>query len=126
MRNLLATALAGALLLVGCGGGEQESSSSTKTTSPAATAGDAVEIKTFIFKPKPLQVKAGTTVTWTNRDATIHTVVSGTRAKPDAKAFKGSLDQNGTFEHTFTKPGRYRYFCDRHSGNGMTGEVVVS
>jgi plastocyanin len=30
-----------------------------------------------------------------------------------------------TYQHTFTVPGTYRYFCQPHESNGMVGEVVV-
>jgi hypothetical protein len=31
----------------------------------------------------------------------------------------------GRFRHTFTEPGRYRYFCPSHEADKMVGEVIV-
>ena len=30
-----------------------------------------------------------------------------------------------TYRRTFTKPGRYRYFCASHELDGMVGEIIV-
>ena len=81
-------------------------------------------IATFQFKPAPLTVAAGATVTWTNQDDILHLVASGSPGAPTA-AFNGSLDGPGkTFSFTFDKPGSYPYFCSRHEG--MRGEVDVT
>src|SRR5947207_3144772 len=76
------------------------------------------EIDNFSFSPHRINVKAGTTVTWTNHDDTPHTVASS------AKMFKSkALDTNDSFAFTFTTPGVYQYFCSLHPY--MTGTVVV-
>ena len=83
----------------------------------------AVEIRIFSFKPSPLSVPKGTTVTWTNGDDITHTVTSGASGKKDAR-FEGRLAGKGTtFAHTFSEPGTYQYHCGRHQA--MTGEIVV-
>ena len=120
-KTLRRLALPLALLVAACGGGGDSISSPADdtTTRPAA-----VEIRTFRFAPSPLEVEAGTTVRWTNRDDIEHTVTAGT---PEAleQSFDGSLAKAGdTFEHTFAEPGTYVYFCRRHTS--MTGRVVVS
>src|ERR1041384_4973585 len=59
------------------------------------------------FDPDEAKVKSGDTVTWTNKDSQIHTVVSGTgTSDPDlGKAFDSSpglktlLSPNKTFSH---------------------------
>ena len=77
-----------------------------------------VKIDNFSFGPTAITVKAGTTVTWTNRDDIPHTVVS------DDKLFKSKvLDTDEKFSYTFSKPGTYPYFCSVHPK--MTGKVVV-
>lgn len=104
-------------------------------TPPAAAAAKAVPvaIKAFRFQPDALEITAGTTVTWTNNDAILHTVTSGTSVKkddfgnyeihPDGR-INGTLPDQGTsFSFTFTTPGKYTYFCSRH--NNMTARVVV-
>lgn len=111
------------LVLAACGGDEGGGGSSAPEKPAASSA--AVEIKTFQFQPDPIEVEAGTPVTFTNADATVHTVVAGTRAKPAPKTYKGELAQGDTFEQVYDKPGTYDYFCDLHSGDGMVGQVVV-
>jgi len=81
-------------------------------------ASNEVKIDNFSFTPATLTVAPGTTVTWTNRDDIPHTVVS------DDKVFKSKvLDTDEKFSYTFTKPGRYPYFCSVHPK--MTAEIVV-
>lgn len=130
MKRVALTAGLLALVLAACGEDEGGGAAAPTTTGDAPAAagaqGPTVEIKTFIFSPDPIEVQAGDTVTFINRDATTHTVVGGTRKSPDKAAIDGSLDQDGTFEHTFDEPGTFDYFCDIHSGPGMTGKVVVS
>jgi len=78
-----------------------------------------VKIKDFMFSPKTLTVPVGTTVTWTNNDDDPHTVAS-----IDKTTFKSSaLDTGEKYSYTFTKPGKYAYFCSIHPK--MTAEVVV-
>lgn len=77
-----------------------------------------VKIDNFSFSPATLEIKSGTTVTWTNADDIPHTVVS------DDKAFKSkALDTDDKFSFTFDKPGTYPYFCSLHPK--MTAKVVV-
>ena len=84
------------------------------------------------FDPNPVNVKAGDTITWTNKDSQIHTVVSGTGpSDPDlGKAFDSSpglktlLSPNQTFSHKFDTAGEFPYFCQLHPT--MVGKVVVS
>jgi amicyanin len=87
--------------------------------STAAFAADAtVKIDNFTFDPPRLIVKAGTTVTWHNRDDIPHTVVAS------GKEFRSkTLDTDDTFAFTFTTPGSYEYFCSLHPH--MTGMIVV-
>ena len=67
-----------------------------------------VKIDNFTFAPQKLTVKAGTTVTWINRDDIPHTVVSTGhfRSKP--------LDTGDRFTFTFTTAGSFQYFCSLH------------
>jgi plastocyanin len=83
-----------------------------------AEAGPQVQIQNFQFTPATITVPAGMTVTWTNRDDTLHTVTEANRrfASP-------GLDPGGVFSHTFTDPGRYTYFCSLHPH--MMATVIV-
>ncbi len=92
-----------------------------------------VRISAFRFQPADLTVAAGTTVTWTNDDAILHTVTTGTSVKKDdfgnydltadGRVTGEMPDKGKTFSFTFAMPGEYAYFCSRH--NNMTGRVVV-
>ncbi|MEU6572661.1 plastocyanin/azurin family copper-binding protein [Streptomyces sp. NPDC046805] len=93
-------------------------------SSPAATApvaGNAVAIQNFAFAPAGLKVKAGTTVTWTNKDTDAHTVTSSGSGGPLHSA---PLTTGATYRHTFTKAGTYAYLCTLHPF--MTATVVVT
>jgi plastocyanin len=92
--------------------------SSVSVNAQQAAASPAVTIDNFSFGPATLNVAAGTTVTWTNRDDIPHTVVS------TEGAFKSkAVDTDEKFSYTFAKPGTYAYFCSIHPK--MTGKVVV-
>jgi plastocyanin len=89
------------------------------------TAGDqaAAEIKLFQFKPKTLEIRAGTTVTWTNGDAIEHSVTAGKPGKAGGAFDSEFFTRGQSWSHTFTEPGTYTYFCKRH--NSMTATVTV-
>jgi amicyanin len=78
----------------------------------------AISIDNFTFNPQKLTVKAGTTVTWTNKDDIPHAIATA------SKQFKSkTLDTDDAYSFTFTTPGSYEYFCSLHPH--MTGTVVV-
>ena len=85
----------------------------------AQAAGSVVSIDNFTFNPQKVTVKAGTTVTWTNRDDIPHGIASA------SNVFKksGALDTDDSFSFTFAAPGSYEYFCYIHPH--MTGTIVV-
>jgi nitrite reductase (NO-forming) len=79
------------------------------------------------FVPKEITVAPGTSVTWTNSDSTIHTVVEGTAAGATGGAplFDSSIIAPGaSFEHTFDTAGEFDYFCNLHPF--MVGKVTVA
>ena len=87
------------------------------------------------FAPASAQVRAGQTVTWVNISSVPHTVtadpaLAGNAASvslpPGAAPFASPLiSGGGSFSHTFTVAGTYRYFCQPHEGAGMIGTIVV-
>ncbi|HEX8993046.1 MAG TPA: NBR1-Ig-like domain-containing protein [Anaerolineales bacterium] len=92
----------------------------TATATPPATASTAsVSIMNISFQPSSLQVKAGTTVTWTNNDNTAHTVTSDTAGVFDS----GTLAVGTAFSFTFTQTGTFAYHCNIHSS--MHGTITV-
>jgi len=65
-------------------------------------------------------VKAGTTVIWLNDDEIFHSIT----ADKKESGFDAPLDGKGkSFSFTFTQPGIYSYYCDRHEH--MRGEIEV-
>jgi plastocyanin len=87
---------------------------------PKAASGEMFQasIGNFAFTPKAMTVRAGSTVQWTNKDDSPHTVTS------DDKVFSSqALDTNQSFQFTFPSSGRFAYFCKLHPM--MTGVVTV-
>jgi len=86
---------------------------------PAASpAGPQLVIQEFQFVPAELTIKAGETVTWTNRDEEAHTIVS------DSGLFRSALlDTDQTFAFRFEKPGTYHFACSLHPR--MVGTIIV-
>ena len=113
LTRLALVATASLALLAAC-------SAAPATTAPApAASGSAVEVSGFKFAPATLEVAKGTTVTWTNKDTTKHTVTSGIRPNKDGK-FDGQLDSGGTFSVTFAEAGTFAYYCSIHSSMNAT------
>jgi plastocyanin len=88
---------------------------------PARAEGpaSAISIDNFSFTPATLTVKAGTTVTWTNKDDIPHGIASSNNAFKKS----GALDTDDGYSFTFTTPGTYQYFCYLHPH--MVGSIVV-
>ena len=134
---LAGTLIPASLFVAACGGRSDDGAPDTDGPKTTATpAGKSVVIDTFMFSPKTLHVQVGDTVTWTNKDDILHTVTSGTReydagdsghvtATRKDGAFDMQMDGKGaTGKHTFTEPGTFHYFCDRHPG--MEADVEAS
>ena len=106
------------------------SSSSSSTTTATSTIsiakGSQNADNNQFFVPVDVTVKPGSTLTWKNDDAAIHTATSGKDATPDGK-FDTSLISPGQLSKPQTmpsEPGEYSYFCTLHPW--MTGKVIVS
>ena len=72
---------------------------------PADNAPHAVTIDNFTFNPQQLTVKAGTTVTWTNKDDIPHAIAS-----VSAQFRSKALDTDDHYSFTFTHAGNLRIF----------------
>ena len=115
-----------ALLISACSdGADSPMTTGTPAASDGAAAGSteskesAVSIKDFLFSPTPVRVSPGSTITWTNADSAVHSVVS------TEKGVFGSetMEQNATFSFTPAEAGTIDYICGIH--NYMTGQIVV-
>lgn len=106
---ILCVLVAALMISAGCG------KKAEKTT--PTTTGNEVRIANFAFSPDTITVKAGTKVTWTNEDSTVHTV--------SATDFEsGEIKPGQSYSRTFSTPGTYDYRCSIHPS--MTGKVIVT
>jgi plastocyanin len=111
MRSVIAAAIFGAIVGSGLAGGV--------LVARAQTSSSAVAINNFTFTPQTSTVKAGTTVTWTNKDDTPHGIASANNAFKKSQA----LDTDDSYSFTFATPGTYAFFCYVHPF--MKGTIVV-
>jgi len=84
----------------------------------AALETPLIEIQKFAFAPKEVTVAPGTTIAWTNRDETPHTI-----SAQDRHFVSKAMDTGDRYEYTFTEEGDFSYFCTLHPF--MTGIVHV-
>ena len=129
VRVFLAACLAGASMLV----------------STAAAAGRTVEIRLMqtpsgmtYFDPAGVHIASGDTVRWVQITG-FHSITAyhpsndnhelriPASAQPwDSDILLADYPKRGaTFEHLFTVPGVYDYFCKPHEAAGMVGRIVV-
>jgi nitrite reductase (NO-forming) len=91
-------------------------------------AGSSNPSATEFFVPAEISVPAGSTVTWTNDDTTIHTVVEGSAETASSGATPGFdssiIAPKATWDNTFDTAGDFNYYCNLHPF--MTGKVTVT
>jgi amicyanin len=102
----------------GMNGGMMGGVQQTPASTPATNV-NQVTIANFAYAPSNIQVSAGTTVTWTNRDSAPHSVTFKNRMKDS-----GWLRQGQSFSYTFTTPGTFDYYCTVHPN--MVARVSVT
>ena len=117
--SLGALALAG---LAGCSSSSSASGDAPFKVSGAPVQTDHVELaKTYKFSPAVIEVKSGTTVTWTNRDDFPHNVTLMTGPDKTSK----SLAIGEVASIPFNQPGTVYYQCTLHPQQ-MRGKVIVT
>ena len=84
----------------------------------AAGKTHAVRIEGMKFNPERLEVAAGDTVVWTNKDLVPHTVTAGA-----AKVESGELAPSKSWRFVAKKKGEMPYICRLHPV--MKGVLVV-
>ncbi len=84
-----------------------------------ATDVSQLNIQNFVYQPANIQVRVGTTVTWTNQDSVPHSVTFKNGMKDS-----GLLSQGQSFSYTFNTPGTYQYYCTVHPYMVATVTVV--
>jgi len=114
---------------------------SPQVSAVQAVSDDAREVNIYEFRynPDPVRVPAGSTIAWSNSDATPHTVTAD-----DGSWGSANLAQGDGFIATFDEPGVYAYYCVLHppaqlgivggadeklvfggGGHGMQGTIIV-
>ena len=98
------------------------------------------------FLPAEYEIEAGEAVVWGNNGSRGHTVTAYEEAIPEEAAYfasggyddetaargdwhssgGGNIPPGGTYEHTFSVPGRYDYVCIPHEPGGMVGAIIVT
>ena len=122
----LATLVAVALLIGGCGGGGGQDLGPTTSTKSAPAAGEVLSVEgtEFSFTPSALKASAGqTTIRFTNRGAVEHDFLI------DAFNVRLAAKPGKTAEVTVTlTPGTFTAYCSipGHRQNGMEGTLTVS
>ena len=88
---------------------------------PAEDGPVTVDVVNFQYDPNPVEVAAGTEITWTNLDSFAHTV---TNDGGDLEFDSGTFGEGEAFSFTFDEAGEFAYICTIH--NQMVSTVVVS
>jgi len=76
-------------------------------TTDVVTGENIIEITDNGFDPSDIEISVGESVTWTNEDNTIHSVVAD-----DDTFDSGELDEGEEFSYTFDEAGIYQYGSD--------------
>jgi plastocyanin len=113
-RSILA-ALAAVALLAGCGATDDQPDAAVRAKTAAVTT---VEMTGSTFAPSTVDVKAGGTVRFVNKDEIAHT------ATAEGGFDSGTLRTGERFAVKTAQPGTFNYVCIFHPG--MTGTVRVS
>ena len=96
----------------------------------AGTEPQIIRVVDDEFSPKILRVEPGTTVIWESGGSNNHNVIAndGSWQAISSDYFEyGIITKGDQYEHTFTEPGIYEYYCPFHGTNdkGMVGTVIV-
>ncbi len=107
-----------AFLLAACA--PKGASTPSQPTGKGLESSAAVVIQNFAFNPKEITVKAGQTISFTNKDLAGHSLTSDDGTSFDT-GVKGQ-NQSGAFTAP-TTPGTYTFHCTPHPG--ITGTLIV-
>ena len=93
----------------------------------AGAANFTVEMRGIQFVSRNMTVNAGDTVTWVNRDGTLHDTVSGVNRVPNGIWRSSLFGLGGSFSFTFSNAGTYPYYCTPHvfPPFNMVGTITV-
>lgn len=96
---------------------------------PAVVGATEIEVRGdgfqgHVYAPSVTQVQIGSTIRWTFNDRGANGTEAPIKHNVVGDGWASPLLAEGSYEHTFTAPGTYRYVCSLHSG--MDGVVVVT
>jgi plastocyanin len=80
--------------------------------------GNVVTIARMQYAPATIRIKAGEAVTWKNEDERDHNVEA-----EDGSFRSGNIRAGSSWQHRFTRAGRYAYGCSYHPRE--KGVVIV-
>lgn len=120
MRARWMVACGAALAAIGCGSSMYGNGSSAPpcTLASATPVTSTIELAGMAFVPSCAKLTSGTAVTFTNDDATPHTVT--TDAGQVETFDSGSMAQGAHFAHTFATVGTVMIHCTFHANMHLT------
>ncbi len=116
---LLVGGLTMGIMMAGHMGGGMMGRAGSSAQTPFVAPGDVtVDIRGFEYFPRDLTVKAGASVTWTNRDNVPHNATDNGHSWETE-----TLHENDSGTLTFPDPGEYTYYCTIHPS--MKAKLIV-
>ena len=102
-------------------GGSQQTPAQQGTP---VTHGTQVTMQDSAYQPANMQVRVGTTVTWTNQDTVPHTVTFRNTMMGSGLMGSSMMTPGQSFSYMFRMPGIYQYSCTVHPSMVATVTVV--
>lgn len=109
------------LSIVACSGDDNGPTGNNNGDTPGP---NEIWMQSISFVPNNKTISVGTTITWINKDAVVHTATSGNPGNPSGSFNSGNIQSGGTFSFTFDSTGTYPYYCIPHQ-NQMQGTITV-
>jgi amicyanin len=105
--------------------GMMGSNQSTPTQQGTPVTGvTKINMHNSAYQPANIQVRVGTTVTWTNQDEVPHTVTFRNDMPGNSMMGSSMMTHGQSFSYTFRMPGTYHYYCTVHPSMVATVTVV--
>jgi plastocyanin len=114
-------ALAAVALSSGCGSSHPDAAATAAAQamlSPRIVPNTHGTFPDSFYRPNPIRVKVGQTITWTNLDGDPHDVTADS-----GMFYSGPMAYHGFFRWKAVRAGRYTYFCTLHPE--MKGVIIV-
>jgi plastocyanin len=107
--------------IIGCNKTDNMTNALPNANTPGA---NQVWVQPTAIVPAVTTVAQNGAITWTNKDTTVLTIISGTPNNPDGHFNSGPLNLGGTFSYTFSTIGTYYYYT-KIGGTVMNGTINV-